>query len=323
MALVTSAVMQTDVGMVRPRNEDAAYADPQGRFAVVADGMGGHGAGDIASAMAVELLRAHLEGEADRLAAYARAPRPAGREAIAARLRAAVEGANHAVYDRSVREADKHQMGTTLEVLVMCGPEALIAHVGDSRSYLLREGALTQLTEDHSVAEAMRRAGTMDDATAAVSPMRSVLSNAIGVTPEVSVDLIAVTLQPGDRLLMCSDGLHDYFTREEVGLYLTGRAPTVGLARLIEQARARGGHDNITGVVIEVRGRAAATAPIVVDVDDGAGAGEVDAADDDAITSPVAVPLPLSGVSDVSVANFVDRSLREQSHPHPLPPRRR
>ena len=327
MALVTSAVMQTDVGMVRPRNEDAAYADPQGRFAIVADGMGGHGAGDVASAMAVELLRAHREGEADRLAAYARSPRPAGREAIAARLRAAVEGANHAVYERSVREPDKHQMGTTLEVMVMCGPEALIAHVGDSRSYLLREGLLTQLTEDHSVAETMRRAGTMDDATAAVSPMRSVLSNAIGVTPEVSVDLIAVALHPGDRLLLCSDGLHDYFTRDEVGLHLTGRAPTIGLARLIEQARARGGHDNITGIVIEARGRAAATAPIMIDDGEGdgdaAGEGAVDAADDDAITTPVAVPLPLSGVSDVSVANFVDRSLREQSRPHPLPPRRR
>jgi serine/threonine protein phosphatase PrpC len=207
----------------------------------------------------------------------------------------------------------------------MCGDEALIAHVGDSRTYLLREGLLTQLTEDHSVAETMRRAGTMDDATAAVSPMRSVLSNAIGVTPTVTVDLLAVALQPGDRLLMCSDGLHDYFTREEVGLHLTGRAPTIGLARLIEQARARGGHDNITGVVFEARGRAAATAPIVVanpddgdDVDDG----EVATADDDATTNPVAVPLPLSGVSDVSVANFVDRSLREHS-PHLLPPRRR
>jgi len=323
MALVTSAVMQSDVGMVRPRNEDAAYADPQGRFAIVADGMGGHGAGDVASAMAVELLRGHLEGEADRLAAYARAPRPAGREAIAARLRIAIEAANQAVYDRSVREPDKHQMGTTLEVMVMCGDEALIAHVGDSRTYLLREGLLTQLTEDHSVAEAMRRAGTLDDATAAVSPMRSVLSNAIGVTPTVTVELLAVALQPGDRLLMCSDGLHDYFTREEVGLHLTGRAPTIGLARLIEQARARGGHDNITGVVFEARGRAAATAPIVVADPDDPDDGEVAAADDEATTNPVAVPLPLSGVSDVSVANFVDRSLREHSRPHPLPPRRR
>ncbi len=310
MALITTAVMQSDVGMVRVRNEDAAYADPQGRFAIVADGMGGHGGGDVASAMAVACLRGHLESEAASLTAYARAPRPAAREGIAARLRAAVEDANAAVYDRSVREPDKHQMGTTLEVMVMCGSEALIAHVGDSRTYLVRAGELTQLTDDHTVAETMRRAGTLDAATAAVSPMRSVLSNAIGVTPTVTVDVIVVALRPGDRLLMCSDGLHDYFTSEEVARHLTGGAPSLGLAALIEQARARGGHDNITGVVFEARGRAAATAPIVVD----------EASDDDAITSPVAVPLPLGGVSDASVANFVEDSLREQSRPHPAPP---
>ena len=317
MGLVTTAVMQTDAGLVRARNEDSAYADPDGRYVVVADGMGGHGAGDVASAMAVDVVRRRLDAEAGRLAALGRAPDAEGRAALITRLRDMVEQANDEVYQRSVREPDKHQMGTTLEVVVVCGGEALICHVGDSRTYLVRDGAVTQLTVDHTVAETMRRAGTIDDATAAVSPLRSALANAIGVTADVSVDVVPVAVRPGDRLLVCSDGLHDYLPDDGTARLVGDGAPADALARLIALARAGGGHDNITGVMLEVRGRAAATAPPVGDFDD-----------DDQITSPVAVPIPtpLGSVSDVSVANFVEQSLREQSRPHPAPaggPRRR
>lgn len=306
--------MRSDVGVVRERNEDAAHVDECGRFVIVADGMGGHGAGDVASAMAVEIVRACLEAEEAMLAAYAADPSVAGRTLLANQMRRAVERANQLVYERSEREADKHQMGSTLELVVLCGHEAFIAHVGDSRTYLVRGARAAQLTSDHTVAETMRRAGTLSAEDAEASPMRSVLSNAIGVTPTVSVDLLRVELRPGDRLLVCSDGLHDYFTRDELALHVAAGDPEAALTRMIDQARQAGGHDNITGVMIEVVTRPAATAPpIPLD--------EVEEEPTNPISMPVppSVPVLLDGVSDRSLANFVDQTLREQSRPNPVP----
>ncbi|MBK9035430.1 MAG: serine/threonine-protein phosphatase [Myxococcales bacterium] len=307
MALVSRACMRTDLGVVRVRNEDTAYVDELGRFVIVADGMGGHGAGDVASAMAVELLRASLEAEAPLLAAYTAAPSPEGRDLLAAQLGRAVERANTEVYDRSVRELDKHQMGSTLEVVVVCDAEAFIAHVGDSRTYLVRDGELKQLTHDHTVAEVMRRAGTIGEHTAITSPMRSVLSNAIGVTPTVEVELLRVDLRLGDRLLVCSDGLHEYFTRDELALHLAGGDADAALTRMIEHARAGGGHDNITGVVIDLRPRPSAT--ITDDLFEDGPTNPI------SLPEPSAVPVALGGVSDDTLANFIERSLHEQSRP--------
>ena len=314
MPLHARAVVHSDIGVVRARNEDSAYVDPTARFAIVADGMGGHGAGDIASTMAVACVRTHLEADEPLLAAYTASPTPDARKLVLAQLRRAVENANHEVFARSVREPDKHQMGSTIDVAVVCGREAFIAHVGDSRTYLVRAGAISQLTSDHTVAEAMRRAGTLAPEDVEASPMRSVLSNAIGVTPTVAVELARLTLRAGDRLLLCSDGLHDYFTSAELAAAMTGAEPEDTLAALVGGARARGGHDNITGVVIEVRSRVASTAPILA-------AEAVDDLADEATTSPVSMPLPpgvprpLSSISDESIANHVDGRLSESSRP--------
>lgn len=321
MALFPLAVMKTDVGVVRERNEDSAHVDERSRFVIVADGMGGHGAGDVASAMAVELVRQRLEAEAAFLAAYASAPTVHGRTLLAAQMRRAVEHANAEVFARSERERELYQMGSTVEVVVLAGNEAFIAHVGDSRTYLVRNGKVAQLTVDHTVAETMRRAGTFTDEEARVSPMRSVLSNAIGVTPTVSVDLLRIELRAGDRLLVCSDGLHDYFSREELSLHLDAGDPDEVLDRMIDHARRSGGHDNITGVLIEARTRPSATAPPL----------SIEAPEDEATsptcapvptpsvpTSPNAVPAPLDGVSDRSLANFIEQSLHEGSRPNLL-----
>lgn len=315
MALIPHATLRTDVGVVRERNEDSAWVDERGRFAIVADGMGGHGAGDVASSMAVALVREALESEDELLTSYARNPTDAGRALLGARMRRAVEAANAEVYARSEREPELHQMGSTLELVVVAGDEALIAHVGDSRTYLVRNGRAAQLTTDHTVAETMRRSGALTDDEARVSPMRSVLSNAIGVTPTVTVDLVRMRLVPGDRLLVCSDGLHDYFTREELAAHVSGGDAEQVLARLIEHARDGGGHDNITGIVIETRTRPAATHPGVVDGD------EVE----DAPTSPISVPhevspraasAPLEGMSEDTLVRFIESSLAESSRPH-------
>ncbi len=314
MALFPLAVLRTDVGVVRARNEDAAHVDERGRFAIVADGMGGHGAGDVASTMAVALVRASLEAEAALLVSYASEPTLAGRTLLAARMRTAVERANAEVFDRSEREPDKHQMGSTLEVVLLAGNEAFIAHVGDSRTYLIRHGRAAQLTVDHTVAETMRRAGAMSDEEAGVSEMRSVLSNAIGVTPTVTVDLLRVELRSGDRLLVCSDGLHEYFTREQLAHQASAGDPDAALSRMLAHARDGGGHDNITGVIIELRTRPAATAPPLPTIDPL----------DDQPTNPVPYPVerpaggPLEGVGDETLKHFLDQTLRESSR-HRLP----
>jgi serine/threonine protein phosphatase PrpC len=241
-------------------------------------------------------------------------PTPEGRTLLAAQMRRDVEHANRMVFERSEREPDLHQMGSTLELVVVAGEEAFIAHVGDSRTYLVRNGKIAQLTVDHTVAETMRRAGTIDAEEARVSPMRSVLSNAIGVTPTVTVELLRVDLKPGDRLLVCSDGLHDYFTREEMAMHVAAGDLDGALGRMIDHARRGGGHDNITGVIIEARTRPSATEPPVAAHDPL----------DDEPTHPVAMPVdpaapsPIAGITDDSLSCIVDRTLRESSRPYSM-----
>jgi len=308
--------MQTDVGLIRDRNEDAAYVDPEARFFILADGMGGHNAGDVASRMAVADVRTSLEEAAEDLASVARAPNVGGRDWIETLLDVAVRRANDAILSRARREPDKRGMGTTLEVVVVIGDEAFVAHAGDSRTYLIRDGELRQVTADHTVARALQRAGTITSAQAETSPMRSVLANAVGIIPRPTVDLARVPLQPGDRLLMCSDGLYDYFEAEELAAQVSGADAEPALAALVDEARNRGGHDNITGIVVEVgvaRGRA-------VTEDD---ACPVDA-DDDVVTQPLALapvydappPPPLADVGEQTLTSFVERALRESSRPH-------
>jgi protein phosphatase len=296
--------MRTDVGRVRERNEDAAYVDPAGRFVIVADGMGGNKAGDVASAMAVDVVRTLLEASNLELAALA--PKRTMRKRIRLLLERAVRLANEAVYERGRRDADKADMGTTLEVVVFAGGEAFVAHVGDSRTYLVRGGETTLTTSDHSVAEVMRRAGSLSDADAKTSPMRSVLANAIGITKLVVVDQAHLELRPGDRVLICSDGLYDYFTDREIGTHLADGTQEEALAALVLQARVRGGHDNITGVVVEVLDAEAAIVDPVEDV----------------VTTPIALPVeqrrlaPLSDFSDDAMSSIVERVFHEASGPH-------
>jgi len=314
MALFPLAAMRTDVGVVRERNEDSAHVDERGRFVIVCDGMGGHGAGDVASQMAVAVVRDAMEEELPLFTAYAIDPTPEGRTNLASQMRRIVELANRLVFERSEREPELHQMGSTLELVAMCGEEAFIAHVGDSRTYLVRNGKVAQLTVDHTVAETMRRAGTINAEEARVSPMRSVLSNAIGVTPTVTVELLRVELKPGDRLLVCSDGLHDYFTREELAMHVAAGDLDAVLGGMIDHARRGGGHDNITGVIIEARQRPSATEPPLPAVDPF----EEEPTNPVSVGADPAAPSPIGGISDDSLSLIVDRTLRESSRPYSM-----
>ncbi len=247
------AWMATDVGVVRPHNEDTAHVDAAGAFFIVADGMGGHAAGEVASAMAVDTVRTKLEAARAQLAEFAAAPSDAGRRALVQLLQDAVLSAHQAVFQRGSTEDDKNGMGTTLDVLLVSGAEAFIAHVGDSRTYLVREGRAAQLTTDHTYAEVMVIEGKLTIEEAQVSQLRNILVNAVGVSAEVGVEMAHLELRRGDRLLLCSDGLHDYFPGDlEIAERLASDDPGRGLIDLVELAKSRGGHDNITGIAVHV-----------------------------------------------------------------------
>jgi serine/threonine protein phosphatase PrpC len=248
-----TAAMVTDVGVVRDHNEDSAFVDGGSQFFIVADGMGGHAAGEVASAMAVETVRKTLEASRARVTSFARKPSEDGRRELVQLLQSAVLAAHQAVFQRGSRESDKQGMGTTLDVLLIAGAEAFVAHVGDSRTYLIRDGRASQITTDHTVAEVLVIEGKLTIEEAQVSPLRTILVNAIGVSADVGVEMAHLQLRPGDRLLLCSDGLHDYFVAEqEIAEKLSNGDPQKSLAEMVEMAKERGGHDNITGVIIDV-----------------------------------------------------------------------
>ncbi|HEY4244999.1 MAG TPA: protein phosphatase 2C domain-containing protein [Kofleriaceae bacterium] len=247
------AWLVTDVGIVRDHNEDSACMEPSRGFFIVADGMGGHAAGEVASAMAVETVQKTLEGAHAEISAFTNAPTDAGRRGIVQLLQNAVLSAHQAVFQRGQDESDKAGMGTTLDVVLVAGPEAFVAHVGDSRTYLIRDGRSSQITTDHTVAEVLVIEGKLTIEEAQVSPLRTILVNAIGVSADVGVEMAHVTLKKGDRLLLCSDGLHDYFPAEdEIASKMSSPAPGDALKDMVELAKTRGGHDNITGVAVSV-----------------------------------------------------------------------
>ncbi|MBK7075533.1 MAG: serine/threonine-protein phosphatase [Myxococcales bacterium] len=247
------AVMLTDVGVVRDHNEDSVYVDPAARFFVVADGMGGHAAGEVASAMAVETVKKTLDAAVSLVDAFVMRPTDNARKALVQLLQSAVLAAHQAVYQRGSKEADKAGMGTTLDVVLVAGREAFVAHVGDSRTYLIRDGKAAQLTTDHTVAEVLVIEGKLTIEEALVSPYRTVLVNAIGVAADVGVEMAHLQLREGDKLLLCSDGLHDYFLVEQEIADMLGADPAVdAIAKMIDAAKERGGHDNITGVIVTV-----------------------------------------------------------------------
>ncbi len=229
----------TDVGLIRSGNEDS-YLVNAPLFAV-ADGLGGHQAGEVASRLAVEVLL----GEA---------PKRADAKALAR----AVRSANAAVIEAAQSGVGRTGMGTTITAAMVDGTRIVFAHVGDSRAYLLHLGTLTQVTEDHSMVADMVRAGTLTLEESRVHPSRSVITRALGSDPNLLVDAFEVTASPGDRLLLCSDGLTSMVEDAEIERILaTSPAPQTAVATLIATANDGGGQDNITAVVVDIDGSAA------------------------------------------------------------------
>ena len=225
----------TDVGRVRPINEDSYYTPETGEcFCAVADGMGGHNAGEVASALAVKVF-----------SEYMRSVEPVTPDA----LRTAVVRANEAVY-RASQESDKVSgMGTTFSALAMDRGNAYIAHVGDSRVYLVRRGTLMQMTLDHTLVEELVMRGVITVREARVHPKRNIITRALGTEARVEVDMIQLELRPGDVFFLCSDGLTNHVTEREIlDAALTEGTWQDKLRTLVGIALENGGQDNITAM---------------------------------------------------------------------------
>jgi serine/threonine protein phosphatase PrpC len=242
----------TDVGCVRDHNEDNGFVDPNGRFFICADGMGGHAAGDVASAMAVEELSVNLEVWPPEFDQLARSPDADHQRAALAILEYLLKSVNARIHQRGKTERTRRGMGCTCDIVIIAGHFALCGHVGDSRQYLIRAGQTQQLTQDHSLAP-LPEPGK--------PPQKGPLWSALGPYPTCKVDTFTFPLQPGDRILLCSDGLADYFPHpSELGSVLAARGDEAGMQSLIQLAKQRGGADNITIVLARVDHGAAAVA---------------------------------------------------------------
>ena len=229
----------TDVGCRRERNEDDLVVEPAAGLLAVADGMGGHAAGEVASHLAVTTLR--------ELLVDATAPDIDARE----RLRAALETANRRILHEIVSDPTRSGMGTTVVAALVTRGELALAHVGDSRAYLLKDGRLERLTSDHSWVQEQVDLGVLTPEQARGHPYRNVVTRALGSRPDLDVALRGLAMQPGDVLLLCSDGLSSMVEDARIATILSESRDDVSVAcsRLIEAARAAGGEDNITVVV--------------------------------------------------------------------------
>jgi len=244
----------TDVGMVRTNNEDSYQVVAALNLFVLADGMGGEAHGEVASSLAVETVVKHcLEGQ-DNPSAPLRGEAKPGLSEKSRRLASAVHLANEKVFASAAQNSEQRGMGATMTAAWIDGMNLSVAHVGDSRVYLLRTGVLQQLTSDHSlVAEQVRR-GILTASEAESSTMQNVLLRALGTQPEVEVDIEQVGLFPNDVLLLCSDGLTRMVTEPEIaGALQSEPDPQKASEKLIKLANEGGGVDNVTTIVVSVK----------------------------------------------------------------------
>jgi serine/threonine protein phosphatase PrpC len=232
----------TDLGKKRNLNEDGYIAN--GQIFAVADGMGGHRAGEIASALALDALRFGLAKRS--------------KTTIENRLRDAIKRANKQVHDTAVREAARRGMGTTLTAVLPVEDKLYIGHVGDSRLYRLRDGILKQITNDHSLVAQLVKSGRLKVEEAEMHPQRNIITRAIGSDRDVEIDVFIEDILPTDRYLLCSDGLTSMLNDNEIAEVLRDKEDLEEACReLVEWANDRGGNDNITVVLFEPQEKSA------------------------------------------------------------------
>jgi protein phosphatase len=247
------AIGQTDVGQRRDHNEDSFLVDEALGLFIVADGMGGHAGGGTASRLAVDTIQGSVMEARDREPGLFGAPTGVDESPLPDVLREAVEAACTKIFLTAQGSPELAGMGTTVTAALLDGRTAFIAHVGDSRCYLLREARIYQVSEDHSLVNEQLKAGAISLDEAKHSRFKNIITRSVGFEQQVQVDLMGIELEAGDILLICCDGLSNLVDDAEI-LHVAQEAPLDHTpARLIELANERGGDDNITVVVIGVQ----------------------------------------------------------------------
>jgi len=242
----------TDVGKRRVHNEDAFSLDNGVGLYAVADGMGGHAAGEVASQEAIDTVFGMVrQGEKllRQVEGGDHAPETLWR--MGRLLESAVQAATYMVFGLAQNEPEQAGMGTTLSALLLCGRFGVTAQVGDSRVYMVRRGEVAQLTEDHTLVAWQVKQGIISAREAELSPHKNVITRAVGSREYVQVDTHFFQTEPGDGFVVCSDGLHGYIRDEEIPP-IVGAGPAHACKRFIDTANARGGRDNITCVVVQL-----------------------------------------------------------------------
>jgi protein phosphatase len=245
---------KSDIGRRRSTNQDAFLRDDGLGFYLVADGMGGHAAGEVAAREAVEAIHDMLIRGRDVIEDFR--TRPLSRESsrsIGRLLESAIQSATYLVYGMAEQQPANRGMGTTVSALLLAGAYGVTAQVGDTRVYCVRDGEAVQLTEDHTLINWQIREGVLSPEEAARSPHRNVITRAVGNKDYVQVDTQLISVQVRDRFLLCSDGLHGYVKRQEIASILA-QDPVKACEDLIRIANERGGKDNITAVVVGIDG---------------------------------------------------------------------
>ena len=238
----------SDMGRLRNNNEDSVLAVPEHGFIVLADGMGGHNAGEVASRMAVTLI-------AQQLGEWLKDNHEANMRDLRRAMAVSVDTANRNIFEAANTNADYHGMGTTLVMAVVHQGEMVLGHAGDSRAYLWRGGELKQLTRDHSLLQEQIDSGLLTLAEAAMSSNHNLVTRALGVEDLVLLDVQHRPLEEGDLYLLCSDGLTDMLGDEEIAQELADNAildTEMRAQRLIDLANEHGGRDNISVALIQV-----------------------------------------------------------------------
>jgi serine/threonine protein phosphatase PrpC len=241
----------TDLGRKRASNEDAFFVDDELGLYIVADGMGGHAAGEVASREAVDTLYGMVKRGIGDLHELVEPLAEADARAACRLMESAVQAATYFVYSIAEIDRDKSGMGTTISALLVLGDYAVTAQVGDSRVYRVHDGVVEQLTEDHTLIAWQLKQGLITPQEALRSPHKNVITRAVGNREYVQVDTRCIPLTPGIRFLLCSDGLHGYIKEEDIPTIVElGGRPSV--QKFIAIANERGGKDNITAVLVEI-----------------------------------------------------------------------
>lgn len=246
------AYSKTHVGVRRQNNEDNFLVNNDLHLYGVADGMGGHESGEVASALAVMTIQDEVMKLRDELEARASDGTLEGRRVVLEGLNQAVHTAHRVIFESSKREQQKRGMGTTLDLLYLSGGNAYVAHVGDSRVYLARGGTIYQLTEDHTLAAQQLRNGQITEADYAKSPVKNIIYQALGVVPNLEVDTLHLDVYPGDLFLLCSDGLYESLGPSDMAQILQDAKGDAAVDLLIDLGCVKGGHDNLTVVLVYV-----------------------------------------------------------------------